>query len=79
MLFYDSWPLCNYYHSKEAAFIYFTCSKLIFQEAMEKAIKNKVAKAVVPAIDVMFQALRFHHFILYFFKFELISVMTINL
>ncbi|XP_008804673.2 protein MOR1-like isoform X2 [Phoenix dactylifera] len=28
-----------------------------FLEAMEKAIKNKVAKAVVPAIDVMFQAL----------------------
>ncbi|MCI59847.1 protein MOR1-like, partial [Trifolium medium] len=28
-------------------------------DAMEKAIKNKVAKAVVPAIDVMFQALRF--------------------
>lgn len=28
---------------------------------MEKAIKNKVAKAVVPAIDVMFQALRFVH------------------
>ncbi|KAF2304599.1 hypothetical protein GH714_034662 [Hevea brasiliensis] len=27
------------------------------QDAMEKAIKNKVAKAVVPAIDVMFQAL----------------------
>ncbi|URD81259.1 CLASP N terminal [Musa troglodytarum] len=27
------------------------------REAMEKAIKNKVAKAVVPAIDVMFQAL----------------------
>jgi len=26
---------------------------------MEKAIKNKVAKAVVPAIDVMFQAMRF--------------------
>ncbi|KAH7416157.1 hypothetical protein KP509_14G078100 [Ceratopteris richardii] len=26
---------------------------------MEKAIKNKVAKAVVPAIDVMFQAVRF--------------------
>lgn len=26
---------------------------------MEKAIKNKVAKAVVPAIDVMFQSLRF--------------------
>lgn len=26
---------------------------------MEKGIKNKVAKAVVPAIDVMFQALRF--------------------
>lgn len=26
---------------------------------MEKAIKNKVAKAVVPAIDVMFSALRF--------------------
>jgi hypothetical protein len=26
---------------------------------MEKAIKNKVSKAVVPAIDVMFQALRF--------------------
>ncbi|KAK3015530.1 hypothetical protein RJ639_006661 [Escallonia herrerae] len=26
-------------------------------DAMEKAIKNKVAKAVVPAIDVMFQAL----------------------
>lgn len=25
---------------------------------MEKAIKNKVAKAVVPAVDVMFQALR---------------------
>lgn len=25
---------------------------------MEKAIKNKVSKAVVPAIDVMFQALR---------------------
>lgn len=32
------------------------------QEAMEKAIKNKVAKAVVPAIDVMFQALRFAFF-----------------
>ncbi|KAK2456121.1 protein MOR1 [Trifolium repens] len=30
-----------------------------FLDAMEKAIKNKVAKAVVPAIDVMFQALRF--------------------
>ncbi|XP_064951029.1 protein MOR1-like isoform X1 [Musa acuminata AAA Group] len=29
----------------------------VFLEAMEKAIKNKVAKAVVPAIDVMFQAL----------------------
>lgn len=28
---------------------------------MEKAIKNKVAKAVVPAIDVMFQALRSVH------------------
>jgi hypothetical protein len=28
------------------------------QESMEKAVKNKVAKAVVPAIDVMFQALR---------------------
>ncbi|MQM08158.1 hypothetical protein Taro_041012 [Colocasia esculenta] len=28
-----------------------------YKEAMEKAIKNKVAKAVVPAIDVMFQAL----------------------
>lgn len=28
-----------------------------FLDAMEKAIKNKVAKAVVPAIDVMFQAL----------------------
>lgn len=28
----------------------------VFLEAMEKAIKNKVAKAVVPAIDVMFQA-----------------------
>ncbi|KAG0466434.1 hypothetical protein HPP92_018014 [Vanilla planifolia] len=28
-----------------------------FLESMEKAIKNKVAKAVVPAIDVMFQAL----------------------
>ncbi|KAK8936155.1 Protein MOR1 [Platanthera zijinensis] len=28
-----------------------------FLETMEKAIKNKVAKAVVPAIDVMFQAL----------------------
>ncbi|KAL2956590.1 hypothetical protein AAZX31_18G094500 [Glycine max] len=26
-------------------------------DGMEKAIKNKVAKAVVPAIDVMFQAL----------------------
>lgn len=32
--------------------------ELKYQEAMEKAIKNKVAKAVVPAIDVMFQALR---------------------
>lgn len=31
---------------------------VISQEAMEKAIKNKVAKAVVPAIDVMFQAVR---------------------
>jgi len=30
---------------------------------MEKAIKNKVAKAVVPAIDVMFQALRFGIFV----------------
>ncbi|KAJ3669122.1 hypothetical protein LUZ60_011072 [Juncus effusus] len=29
----------------------------VFLEAMEKAIKAKVAKAVVPAIDVMFQAL----------------------
>ncbi|XP_062207239.1 protein MOR1 [Phragmites australis] len=29
----------------------------VFLEAMEKAMKNKVAKAVVPAIDVMFQAL----------------------
>ncbi|KAL7243803.1 hypothetical protein ACSBR1_016095 [Camellia fascicularis] len=28
-----------------------------FLDAMEKAIKNKVAKAVVPAIDAMFQAL----------------------
>ncbi|PPR93760.1 hypothetical protein GOBAR_AA26907 [Gossypium barbadense] len=28
-----------------------------FLDSMEKAIKNKVAKAVVPAIDVMFQAL----------------------
>uniref|UniRef100_A0ACD5W2B5 Uncharacterized protein n=1 Tax=Avena sativa TaxID=4498 RepID=A0ACD5W2B5_AVESA len=28
-----------------------------FLESMEKAVKNKVAKAVVPAIDVMFQAL----------------------
>jgi hypothetical protein len=28
---------------------------------MEKGIKNKVAKAVVPAVDVMFQALRFAH------------------
>uniref|UniRef100_A0A0E0JQ94 TOG domain-containing protein n=1 Tax=Oryza punctata TaxID=4537 RepID=A0A0E0JQ94_ORYPU len=27
------------------------------EESMEKAVKNKVAKAVVPAIDVMFQAL----------------------
>ncbi|XP_043688647.1 protein MOR1 isoform X3 [Telopea speciosissima] len=29
----------------------------VFLDAMEKAIKNKVPKAVVPAIDVMFQAL----------------------
>ncbi|KAF8391376.1 hypothetical protein HHK36_023680 [Tetracentron sinense] len=29
----------------------------VFLDAMEKAIKNKFAKAVVPAIDVMFQAL----------------------
>ncbi|KAJ4976564.1 hypothetical protein NE237_001670 [Protea cynaroides] len=29
----------------------------VFLDAMEKAIKHKVAKAVVPAIDVMFQAL----------------------
>ncbi|KAI4304346.1 hypothetical protein MLD38_039873 [Melastoma candidum] len=29
----------------------------VFLDAMEKAIKNKVAKAVVPAIDVMFQAM----------------------
>ncbi|KAK3188824.1 hypothetical protein Dsin_028385 [Dipteronia sinensis] len=29
----------------------------VYLDAMEKAIKNKVAKAVVPAIDVMFQAL----------------------
>ncbi|KAH9795881.1 protein MOR1 [Citrus sinensis] len=29
----------------------------VFLDVMEKAIKNKVAKAVVPAIDVMFQAL----------------------
>lgn len=28
----------------------------VFLETMEKAVKNKVAKAVVPAIDVMFQA-----------------------
>ncbi|KAG5622632.1 hypothetical protein H5410_007850 [Solanum commersonii] len=32
-------------------------SSLSCPDAMEKAIKNKVAKAVVPAIDVMFQAL----------------------
>ena len=31
----------------------------MYQETMEKAIKNKVAKAVVPAIDVMFQAVRY--------------------
>ncbi|PWZ31965.1 Protein MOR1 [Zea mays] len=31
----------------------------VFLESMEKAVKNKVAKAVVPAIDVMFQALRY--------------------
>ena len=31
----------------------------LLQDAMEKAIKAKVAKDVVPAIDVMFQALRF--------------------
>jgi cytoskeleton-associated protein 5 len=31
---------------------------LCYQESMEKAVKNKVAKAVVPAIDVMFQAIR---------------------
>jgi cytoskeleton-associated protein 5 len=30
----------------------------VFLDTMEKAIKNKVAKAVVPAVDVMFQALR---------------------
>ncbi|XP_024517263.1 protein MOR1 [Selaginella moellendorffii] len=29
----------------------------VFLDTMEKAIKNKVAKAVVPAIDVMYQAL----------------------
>ncbi|KAJ0016894.1 hypothetical protein Pint_11462 [Pistacia integerrima] len=29
----------------------------VFLDTMEKAIKNRVAKAVVPAIDVMFQAL----------------------
>jgi cytoskeleton-associated protein 5 len=29
----------------------------VFLESMEKAVKNKVAKAVVPAIDVMFQAI----------------------
>ncbi|PKI69294.1 hypothetical protein CRG98_010295 [Punica granatum] len=29
----------------------------VFLDAMEKAIKNKVAKAVVPAVDVMFQSL----------------------
>ncbi|XVF26272.1 hypothetical protein REPUB_Repub14bG0001500 [Reevesia pubescens] len=29
----------------------------VFLDSMDKAIKNKVAKAVVPAIDVMFQAL----------------------
>ncbi|RLN25266.1 uncharacterized protein C2845_PM07G25480 [Panicum miliaceum] len=29
----------------------------VFLESMEQAVKNKVAKAVVPAIDVMFQAL----------------------
>ncbi|XP_068640507.1 protein MOR1-like isoform X2 [Aristolochia californica] len=29
----------------------------VFLDTMEKAIKNKVAKAVVPAIDLMFQAL----------------------
>ena len=47
---------------------------------MEKAIKNKVAKAVVPAIDVMFQALRlanewsgmdsFHNFFFFLPKSE---------
>ncbi|XP_024016718.1 protein MOR1 isoform X2 [Eutrema salsugineum] len=29
----------------------------VFLDTLEKAIKNKVAKAVVPAVDVMFQAL----------------------
>ena len=31
----------------------------VLQDAMEKAVKHKVAKAVVPAIDAMFQALRY--------------------
>lgn len=54
---------------------------------MEKAIKNKVAKAVVPAIDVMFQALRFGIFIaiftigVFFYRFYriIIFMLVVNL
>uniref|UniRef100_A0A6N2KCE9 TOG domain-containing protein n=1 Tax=Salix viminalis TaxID=40686 RepID=A0A6N2KCE9_SALVM len=43
----------------QAAFILWVELEAVeaFLDAMEKAIKNKVSKAVVPAIDVMFQAL----------------------
>lgn len=48
---------CSQFLRKHPMLTFGACFPL--QEAMEKAIKNKVAKAVVPAIDVMFQALRF--------------------
>lgn len=43
---------------------------------MEKAVKNKVAKAVVPAIDVMFQALRFVFGFYHLFLFYCVNSFT---
>lgn len=45
---------------------------------MEKAIKNKVSKAVVPAIDVMFQALRFSHIIFFCFCENYFSILLLD-
>lgn len=45
---------------------------------MEKAIKAKVAKAVVPAIDVMFQALRSAQWFMSKFLYNLFEISELN-